>query len=181
MITLCKGNTRWAFIVLDLIVVKVPNPRFDWVAQSFRYRKSFPSFMLDVLEDFYRAFVWGTVMNASEALLSLYHKDGYLAPVVFLGFCNVQRYQGEECPTRQEIQAFYESFPDDVRKILDGVNCHDSSSHNWRKTKKGLVLIDYALDPLRTDWARFLKLAHNQLERERKRAEHAKARMQAPR
>ncbi len=40
--------------------------------------------------------------------------------------------------------------------MFEEASLHESDPCNWRLTKKGLRLIDYAADPLRTSWAMFI-------------------------
>ena len=66
-------------------------------------------------------------------------------------------------PTNEEMAGLYNSLSDRSREWLKKSDDHESASHNWRKTPKGLRLIDYAADPFRTAWGAFLRGASREL------------------
>lgn len=160
MIKICKGNTRIAVVLFSWLVIKFPSPRFDRFKSSdcWRRRESLFSFLGELLVNFYDAFIWGVASNTSEALVYRYAlKPKYLSPVFTVGLLNFMFYEGEDRPTEEEILVLYQSLSDEARKVLLETDWHERSSHNWRKTPKGLRLIDYGVDPLRTDWSLFLR------------------------
>ncbi|MEK7646106.1 MAG: hypothetical protein AAB381_00215 [Patescibacteria group bacterium] len=106
------------------------------------------------------------IANVSEALV--YHftfrpDASYLTPVFTLGICSFQIYQGEEKPTTEEIERLYRSLSLQVQEWLWKSDVHERGAHNWRRTPRGLRLIDYAVDPLRTSWAVFLMSSKREL------------------
>ena len=160
MIKIKKGNTRIALILFSWLVIKLPNLRFDWLYRKDygRIRWSVRSYFTDGL---YTAFLYATTANICEALLYRYMRSGhgapFLTPVFSVGICSFQLYQGEEVPTREEIIALEASLSEKAKFLLQDCELHQWMEHNWRKTPKGLRLIDYAPDPLRTSWARFIR------------------------
>ncbi len=166
MIKIRKGNTRIAVLLFRLVVIKFPNPRLDRI-RSFEYwtrRKSFFGFLGRSIRNFYDALMWGVALNTSEALVYHYSlKAKYLSPVFTLGLLNFMPYEGEDEPTREEIDALYRSLSDKARKFLLEADCHEYASHNWRRTPEGLKLIDYGQDPLKVPWAVFLRANKREL------------------
>ncbi len=165
MIRLRKGNTRIAIIFFKFLVIKIPNPRFDRHTHAFRTRETFFRFLAGRGEDIYEALLSGVLANLSEAVV---YRNGwgmteYLVPVFSLGICNFQRYQGEERPTKTELETMVRGLSEDLQSLFFKADPHERSTSNWRKTRSGLRLIDYAADPLKTPWADFLLNSRKEL------------------
>jgi hypothetical protein len=155
-------------ILFNFLVIKFPNPRFDWIRLSFgsldRWTlKRFIESVLTIPKSIYVAFLYGISANINEGLFywSNWFVDGLksdriLVPVFTIGICNFQLYQGEIYPSMQELYEYMNSFPD-ARSYLMKCDHHDWAMDNWRKTENGLVLIDYALPALRSDLAYLLR------------------------
>lgn len=163
MIKFKDGNTRIAFIIFDWMVIKFPNPRIDWIKLMRWDRRNFLKSLKRLPDSLYHALLYGVSANINEALFykdagfSKLGIDTILTPVFSIGIINFQIYQGEEIPTRDEVDEFVKTFPPKVFKLYLKCNAHDVGYYNWRKTPKGLKLIDFALPALRSDLAYFLK------------------------
>lgn len=161
MIKIRKGNTRVVFIILNTLVVKFPNPRIDWIKNSLKQWRNPRTLLKVMLTGIYDAMLHGITANISEGLLyrqsiQIYERVAYLTPVFSIGICNFQFYEGEDSPSKKEMDNLYSSLSKEARDFLDKSDMHDKSHHNWRKTSKGLRLIDYATSPLCTEWGLFL-------------------------
>lgn len=157
MIKIRFGNTRMVFIFFNIFVIKIFNPRADWIIKSWKSKNRVFDFIKTLPKLCYEAFIYGTSANISEALIYIQAKQtSFLSPVFSLGLLSLQRYEGENEPTQLEIQSLYEALPERIRNQLREVNGHDKAACNWRKTKRGLILIDYGVSSLDTWWANFL-------------------------
>lgn len=164
MFKIRKGNTRIAIILFNYLVLKFPNPRFSAWARAFTSRKSFWEFLKTLPVVAYDYLIYGVAANVSEGQLYRWSNNlPYLVPVFSLGIVNFQRYMGEECPTNKEMSELWKKLPEELKALLLEVDCHEYGYYNWRKTPNGLKLIDYAADPLRTPWARFLRRSVKEL------------------
>jgi hypothetical protein len=166
MIKIRSGHTRIVFILLNLLVIKIPNPRFDKQKNNFVYRKSFLGFLKRSILNFYIYFLYGLIANISEALVYSWNKQeesDFLVPVFSIGICNFQIYQGEEEPSKELLWHLYNSLSDETKKWLYESDTHEISNHNWRKTPEGLKMIDYALDPMGTSFAVFIARARREI------------------
>lgn len=160
MIKIHKGNTRIAVILLSFLVIKMPNPRFDWWVSRFKHRKSFLSFIAKIPMMVYGALLYGISANIIEGLICYNRRYlECLVPVFSIGICNFQIYQGDIEPTKEEIKELYDTLPQRALEFLAMVDLHTSAAHNWRRTNKGLKLFDYAVSPMETAWATFLGLS----------------------
>lgn len=160
MFKIRKGNTRIVFILFNFLVIKIPNPKLNWHILDFETRKSLIDFLKSIPRNIYGAMLYGIIANISEALI-FYAKRGrkktnFLTPVFTLGVCNLQIYQGEEEPTRDQLILFFETLSDESKILFQKSGGHETALWNWRLTKKGLRLIDYAVDSLDTNWALFI-------------------------
>ncbi len=164
MFKMCNGHTRIALILFRWLVIKFPNPRFDRIRSAFEFSENFAQFSARLTRVLYEAFVWGVVINASEGLVSVWCTNAHhLSPVITLGILNLQWYEGEGQPTDEEIEVVYRSLSPKARSVLEMVNAHDKSAHKWRKTPKGLRLIDYGVDPFQASWGAFLNGSQREL------------------
>lgn len=163
MIKLRKGTSRIVFIISDFLVIKFPNPRFGLLKHKFRQRKSFGGFLKTAIHSTYMNIMYGMAANISEGLIFAVvgSKAPHLTPIYTLGIMNISKYEGSKRPTREEIETFYDSLSDISKKMLNKCDSHSKAPGNWRKTKRGLKLIDYGADPLTTPWALFI-FYHNQ-------------------
>lgn len=162
-----KGNTRIAFILFEWLVIKVPNPRWDILKNSFDKEKGVLHFLQKVINTLYFAFLQGVIANISEGLVcykvKCIRKDfgksptpKFIAKVISFGLFNLQRYAGEIKPTEIEIDQFYKDLDPEITEILKKVSLHCRSELNWRKTPEGLKLIDYAISIESAPWYRFV-------------------------
>ncbi len=155
MIKLRKGNTRIALILFNLVVIKFPNPRFFEYKVYFcgkpkrEVLKEFPRLAGDYARSLYTAFISGFAINVAEAMLFCFARNvPFLTPLFSFGLINLQFYQGEDQPTEEEMLAFIAALPKKAKKYLLCIDGHSLGRHNWRKTPKGLRIIDYGPNPL---------------------------------
>ena len=152
-------------IFLNLLVVKFPNPRFDWWGLAFKHRKSMLEFVLKTPSMIYDAFLYAVTANITEALIWRQRSAvaTFLVPVFSIVVLSFQRYVGEDAPSGQELTELLESLSPKMREGILKCDMHEYGHYNWRKTPKGLKLIDYAMNPSRTAWAHFLSRASDEM------------------
>jgi hypothetical protein len=165
MIQIRKGTTRIVFILFSYLVIKIANPRFDLLKRKFASRTSIDQFAREALRSLYFHTIYGISANVSEGLIFalIGRKALHLTPIYTLGIVNISFYEGSRRPCRAEIDAFYQSLSDESRDMLMKCDSHAKASGNWRKTRRGLRLIDYGIDPLTAPWALFIRYQHEEL------------------
>lgn len=154
MIKFKFGSTRFAVILFNWLVIKLPKFRLDIMELESWKIKEIP-------KTAYLSFVCGVTANMTEALTyehcecrhqkKMWGVDTPLVPVFSTAFANFQIYQGENIPTDEEVVGFLQKMPPVVFEWYSKCDRHDVSNHNWRKTAKGLRIIDYGGQPLISD------------------------------
>ncbi len=146
MIKIKDGSTRIAIILFKWLVIKIPKLRTDMMILEKWKINNIPEIL-------YLSFVYGFSANSTEALIyeicecrtrkKTLGTNSPLTPVFSIGIANFQIYQGENIPTEAEIIEFIKKLHPSVLQRYLKCDSHDVSNHNWRKTKKGLMIIDY--------------------------------------
>ena len=109
------------------------------------------------------------VANVTEAGVYLYTKHiSFLSPAYTIAIAIFQRYEGELEPTQQEVIDFFARYEIALYNPAYRHSAHASGYYNWRKTDRGLVLIDYAVDPMRDNWIRMIRRLDVCIEGEKK-------------
>lgn len=165
MIKIRKGTSRIVFIFFNLLVVKIPNLRLAIIKRKIRQEKNTIKLLGIILHSAYVHIVYGISANISEGLIYAIvgRKAPHLTPIYTLGVINFSVYEGSTRPTPEEIQAFYDNLSDTSKVMLDKCDSHSKAPGNWRKTKRGLKLIDYGVDPLTAPWALFIFYRNQEL------------------
>lgn len=163
MIKIRQGTSRTVFIFFNFLVVKIPQLRWGIIKRKLKQQKDIKSFIRTAFHTAYLHLIHGVASNISEGLIyAVVGKTAtHLTPIYTFGLFNISVYEGSKRPTPEEIEYFYNSLSDESKFMLNKCDSHSKAPGNWRKTRKGLKLIDYGADPLTTPWAMFI-FCHNQ-------------------
>lgn len=120
-----RGTTRVALIAFGLMF-------------------KFPAFRQRTVHGFRFNYMRGLVANASEfATYILCEHASFLAPVFSLGFVSIQRFEGGEKPTFDDIGTVFRKLPVDAQRLLMCMEGHPFTPQNFRRSKDGWRMIDY--------------------------------------
>lgn len=155
MIKLRTGTSRIVIILFNFLVIKFPHPKWGIIKRKRTFS--------DRMRSAYMHLIHGIAANISEGLIYAVvgSKARHLTPIYTFGIFNISKYEGSKRPTPEDIDAFYDSLSEESKAMLNKCDSHSKAPGNWRKTKRGLRLIDYGADPLTTPWARFI-FSHNE-------------------
>ncbi len=136
-----KGTSRTSFIIGKL-VFKFPRIIFLWrmVQYAWQYRSlnnvnSRMQFLL---------FMRGIIANITEFASYIYKPSPYKAQVFFsLGFVIIQKNIVGDNITWQELQSVWIQFSEEAKFQQQLTDLHSWDQGNFRKTKKGVICVDF--------------------------------------
>jgi len=118
------------------VKIKRGNDRFVIIVGNIVFK--FPYFFRGP-----QRFLRGFIANITEYGCYSFTKAQFLVPVFSLGVVSIQRFEGGQIPTHEEMEIVFEQLPERLRRMMLHINPHNLQCQNWRKNDYGYRLFDY--------------------------------------